>query len=199
MKESNAMRSAIYAYAAPTEPDCQVQLQALREFCARRGWEVAEEYVDVGSRRARAALKRLLRDADRKQFECVMVCRLDCFGPSLLQTVAQIVELARLGVRFLATQQLLDTEGWTRSQWDVLRAAAGFERQGFSEKVKAGMSAAKRQGKRIGRPMLSFDRQKAQSMRAAGASIRQIGAALAVSPTTIRRITPPEDATPLAS
>jgi DNA invertase Pin-like site-specific DNA recombinase len=196
------MRAAIYAYAAPTEQDCQVQLQQLREFCARRGWQVVEEYADVCSRKTkagRAELNRLLRDAGRKQFECVLVCRLERFGPSLLQTVVQIAKLAKVGVRFLAAEQVLDTEGWTCGQWDILRAAAEFERQGFSQKVKAGMAAAKQQGKRIGRPRLSFDQQKAQTMRAAGASIRKIGAALAVSPTTIRRITPSEDGTLVVS
>jgi DNA invertase Pin-like site-specific DNA recombinase len=195
------MRAAIYAYAAPTEQDCQVQLQQLREFCGRRGWQVVEEYVDVGSRKTkagRADLDRLLRDAGRKHFECVLVCRLDRFGPSLVQTVVQVAKLARLGVRFVATQQRLDTEEWTGNQWDVLRAAAEFERQAFSERVKAGMTAAKQEGKRIGRPRLSFDRQKAQTMRAAGASMRKIGAALAVSPTTIRRMSPSEDGTLLA-
>jgi len=195
------MRAAIYAYAAPTEQDCPVQLQQLREFCGHRGWQVVEEYVDVGSRKTkagRAGLDRLLRDAGRKHFACVLVCRLDRFGPSLVQTVVQVAKLAGLGVRFVATQQRLDTEEWTGSQWDILRAAAEFERQAFSERVKAGMTAAQLQGKRIGRPRLSFDRQKAQTMRAAGASMRKIGAALTVSPTTIRRMTS-EDGTLLAS
>src|ERR1039457_5187850 len=154
------MRAAIYAYAAPAEQDCQVELQQLREFCARRGWQVVEEYADVCSRKTkagRAELNRLLRDAGRKQFECVLVCRLERFGPSLLQTVVQIAKLAKVGVRFLAAEQVLDTEGWTCGQWDILRAAAEFERQGFSQKVKAGMAAAKQQGKRIGRPRLSSD------------------------------------------
>ena len=140
------MRAAIYAYAGPTDEDCQVQLQQLREFCARRGWQVVEEYVDVGPRKTkagRAGLDRLLRDAGRKHFECVLVCRLDRFGPSLAKAVVQVEALARLGVQFLATKQLLDTEGWSRSHWDILRAAAAFERQGFSEKVKVDITTAK--------------------------------------------------------
>jgi len=195
------MRAAIYAYAAPTEQDCPVQLQQLQEFCGHRGWQVVEEYADVGPRKTkagRADLERLLRDAGRKDFACVLVCRLDRFGRSLVQTVIQVAKLARLGVRFVATQQMLDTEEWIGSHWDVLQAAAEFERQAFSERVKAGMTAAKQQGKRIGRPRLGFDRRKAQAMRAGGASIRKIGAALAVSPTTIRRMTS-EDGTLLAS
>src|ERR1035441_8733300 len=102
------MRAAIYAYAAPTEQDCQVQLQQLREFCARRGWQVVEEYADVGSRKtkaSRAELDRLLGDAGRKHFECVLVRRLDCFGPSLVQTVVQdrkgtLLNSSHLGISY---------------------------------------------------------------------------------------------------
>jgi len=94
---------------------------------------------------------------------------------SLLQTVVQIAKLAKVGVRFLAAEQVLDTEGWTCSQWDILRAAAEFERQASSEKVKVGMTAAKRQGKRIGQPRLSFDRQKARILLLSSATRRSHG------------------------
>jgi DNA invertase Pin-like site-specific DNA recombinase len=115
----------------------------------------------------------------------------------LAQAVAQVEALAHLEVRFVAAKPLLETEAWTRSHWDILRAAAEVGRQGFSGRVKAGMNAAKQQGKRIGRPRLGFDRQEAQSMRAAGTSLRKIGARLAVSPTTIRRVTSESDHGPL--
>ena len=44
------MRAAIYARVSTTGhgQDPMLQIRELREYCVRRGWEVAGEYVDQG-------------------------------------------------------------------------------------------------------------------------------------------------------
>ena len=44
------MRVALYARVSTSDKgqDPQMQLRELREYCQRRGWEIAGEYVDVG-------------------------------------------------------------------------------------------------------------------------------------------------------
>ncbi|MGH9715592.1 MAG: recombinase family protein, partial [Candidatus Acidiferrales bacterium] len=58
------MRAAIYARvstkAGGQNPD--MQLRELREYCQRRGWDLADEYVDAGvsgSKEQRPGLNRL--------------------------------------------------------------------------------------------------------------------------------------------
>ena len=43
------MRAAIYARVSTSNgQDPSVQTRELREYCQRRGWEIAGEYVDAG-------------------------------------------------------------------------------------------------------------------------------------------------------
>ena len=42
------MRTALYARVSTTDQTCEMQLRELREYAARRGWEIAGEYVDTG-------------------------------------------------------------------------------------------------------------------------------------------------------
>jgi len=40
------MRAAIYARVSTHDQNCSLQLQELREYVQRRGWEIAGEFVD---------------------------------------------------------------------------------------------------------------------------------------------------------
>ena len=63
----------------------EMQLSELREYCARRGWQIISEYVDEGisgSRERRPALDRLMSDAHRRKFDAVLVWKIDRFGRS---------------------------------------------------------------------------------------------------------------------
>ena len=43
------MKTALYARVSTNNgQDPEMQLRELREYCQRRGWEVSQEYVDVG-------------------------------------------------------------------------------------------------------------------------------------------------------
>ena len=42
------LRTAIYARVSTVDQDCTMQLTELRDYCQRRNWEVAGEYVDKG-------------------------------------------------------------------------------------------------------------------------------------------------------
>jgi DNA invertase Pin-like site-specific DNA recombinase len=60
-----------------------MQVRELREYCHRRGWTVAVEYVDSGvsgMREKRPELDRLLADAHHRRIDAVVVWRLDRFA-----------------------------------------------------------------------------------------------------------------------
>jgi hypothetical protein len=53
--------------------DPEMQLTELREYAARRGWQIAEEYVDQGvsgSKESRPELNRLMSDAWQEAIRC---------------------------------------------------------------------------------------------------------------------------------
>jgi putative DNA-invertase from lambdoid prophage Rac len=186
------MTAAIYARVSTTDQNCDLQLRELREYCARRGWEVAGEYVDTGwsgSKASRPALDKLMRDASQQKFRAVLVWKLDRFGRSVLNLVESLNSLASWGVRFLATSQNIDTDEANPTSklilW-ILAAVAEFEKEMIRERVKAGMNAARHRGQRLGRNKAVFDRQKALELHQGGLSVRKIAATLKVSKSTVQ-------------
>ncbi len=85
-----------------------MQLRELREYVARRGWQCAGEYVDTGfsgAKASRPALDRLMHGAGRREFDCVVVYKIDRFGRSVLNLSQQLAALTSFGVRFIAVSQ----------------------------------------------------------------------------------------------
>jgi DNA invertase Pin-like site-specific DNA recombinase len=85
------MRVALYARVSTLNGQHpEMQLSELREYAARRGWQIIAEYLDEGisgSRERRPQLDRLMADAHRRKFEAVLVWKIDRFGRSLRHLV----------------------------------------------------------------------------------------------------------------
>ena len=84
------MRCAVYARVSTSNhgQDPEVQLSEVRDYCNRRGWDIAAEYVDrgiSGSTERRPALDRLLADCRKRLVDAVVVYRYDRFARSLRQ------------------------------------------------------------------------------------------------------------------
>ena len=187
------MKAAIYARVSTVDQKCEMQLRELREYCIRRGWEIAGEYVDTGwsgTKASRPQLDRLMKHAGEHQFDCVVVWKLDRFGRSVLNLVESLNKLASAGVRFIATTQSIDTDEsnpTSRLMLYILAAVAEFEREMIRERVVAGLASAKHRGQQLGRRKLLFDRERVLNLHRAGKSIREIAAALDVNRGTLHR------------
>jgi DNA invertase Pin-like site-specific DNA recombinase len=186
-------RAAIYARVS-TKDRCQnpeMQLAELREFCHRRGWAVTGEYVDIGvsgSKASRPQLDRLMRDARLRRVDVIAVWKLDRFGRSLRHLVEALGELKALGVAFVSLRDNLDLSTPAgRMLFHVIGAMAEFERDLISERVKAGMGAAKNNGVRLGRPRVMANARKVAALRAQGRSWKQICSELGLSKGTAQR------------
>jgi putative DNA-invertase from lambdoid prophage Rac len=91
------MTAAIYRRASTADQNCELQLRELREYIARRRWELAGEYIDAGfsgSEASRPALDRLMQDAARRRYDAVLVWKLDRFGRSVKNCVDGIGQLS---------------------------------------------------------------------------------------------------------
>ena len=187
------MKAAIYARVSTVDQKCEMQLRELREYCIRRGWEIAGEYVDTGwsgTKASRPQLDRLMKHAGEHQFDCVVVWKLDRFGRSVLNLVESLNKLASAGVRFIATTQSIDTDEsnpTSRLMLYILAAVAEFEREMIRERVVAGLASAKHRGQHLGRRKLLFDRERVLNLHRGGKSIREIAAALDVNRGTLHR------------
>jgi DNA invertase Pin-like site-specific DNA recombinase len=186
------MKIALYCRVSTTDQNCELQLRELREYASRRGWEPAFEYIDAGfsgAKASRPALDRLMAAAARREFDCVLVWKIDRFGRSVLHLSQQLAALTSYGIRFIAVSQGLDTDASnpsSRLMLTILAGVAEFEREIIRERTLAGVRAARACGTAIGRPCRVFRRDEVARLRAEGQSWRAIAKALAVPESTIR-------------
>ncbi len=187
------MRTAIYARVSTANAgqSPEMQLRELREYCERRHWTVAGEYVDVGisgSREKRPELDRLTADAHRRRFDAVVVWKFDRFARSVSHLLRALETFHALGIEFVSLTEGVDTSTPAgKMVFTVLGAVAELERSLISERVKAGLRNAKAKGKHVGRPRVSLDSSEIARLRAEGLSWRKISEDLRVGEGTVRR------------
>lgn len=187
------MRVALYARVSTNNgQDPAMQLRELREYCERRGWAVAGEYVDTGisgAKDRRPELDRLMADACQRRIDCVLVWKLDRFGRSLRHLVNALAELEARGVAFVSLRDNLDLGTPSgRLMFQIIGAMAEFERALIQERVRAGLRNARAKGRRLGRPRVVVDARRIAALRASGASWAKIAEELGVGEGTIYRL-----------
>src|SRR5580700_3100731 len=97
-------RAGLYARVSTLDQQTlPLQMRAMREYAARRGWTVAAQIKEVGSGATERELRKKLIDAARRrEIDVVLVWRLDRWGRSLMDLVATLQELIDLNVGFVS-------------------------------------------------------------------------------------------------
>jgi len=182
------MKAAIYARVSTFDQQPENQLIELRRYCAARGW-AATEFVDhgvSGAKERRPALDRLLIDARRRKFDVLVCWRLDRLGRNLRHLVLLLDELQTVGVGFVTLGEGIDTTTAAgRLQLHLLSAISQFERERIVERVKAGLTRARAEGKKLGRPFAKVPADKLARVR--NLSVSQAATVLGVSRSTLKR------------
>jgi DNA invertase Pin-like site-specific DNA recombinase len=169
-------RIALYARisTANNGQSPEMQLRELREYCERRGYTVATEYVDAGisgAKDRRPELDRLMNDAHKRRFDVVAVWKFDRFARSVTHLLRALDTFRVLGIEFVSLSESLDTATPAgRMVFTVLGAVAELERSLIAERVRAGLRNARARGKRLGRPRIVADVRRLADLRNRGAS-----------------------------
>lgn len=187
------MRAALYARVSTLSGQSpEMQLAELRDYCRRRGWAIAGEYVDVGisgAKERRPELNRLLAECRRRRVDAVVVYRYERFARSLRHLVNALGDFDALGIQFVSLHEGVDTSTPNgRLVFGIFASIAEFERELICERVRSGMAAARARGARIGRPRKPVDADKVADLRAQRASWRKIARELDVGIGTVRRV-----------
>lgn len=195
---ASMMRAALYHRCSTIDQNPALAREELRAGAERMGYKVVLEIEETGSgaNNDRPGLQKLLSEASRGKFSAVFVWKLDRFGRSALDLLANIQDLSLNKVRFIALTQGIDI----RPQGDggdpmgkllltMLAAVAEFERDLIRERTKLGITRAKANGKQLGRPRAASDSQveKIRTLRNAGQSWKTISKAVRLPMTTVRR------------
>ena len=118
-----------------------------------------------GSRSERRGLAKAL--AFIKSGDCLVVWKLDRLGRSLPHLLTTVSDLRARGIGFRSLTEQMDTatpQG--ELLFHVFGALAQFERSLIQERVQAGLAAARRRGRRGGRPM-AIDAEKLAAVTSA--------------------------------
>jgi DNA invertase Pin-like site-specific DNA recombinase len=169
-----------------------MQLRELCEYCERRGWNVAGEYIDTGicgAKVRRPELDRLMVDAHKRRFDVVAVWKFDRFARSVSHLLRALDTFRVLGIEFVSLSESLDTATPAgRMVFTVLGAVAELERSLIAERVRAGLRNARAKGKRLGRPRVAVDSARIGHLRAQGLSWATIAAELGIGEGTVYRL-----------
>ena len=120
----------------------------------------------------------------------LVVWKLDRLGRSMLETVKIVLDLDKRGVGFRSLTESFDTKtALGRGVLALLAAVAEDERDRLRERTRAGMKAARRAGKHVGRPptltpeKLDLAQRLIEEGKGRAATARMVG----VNPATLRR------------
>ena len=177
------------------EQNPENQLLRLREYCRARDWEY-HEYIDFasGAKKDRPGLKSIMSDLDK--INGILVLRLDRFGRSLQNLLENLNTIRAQGKFFEAIDQGLKISEKKDPMNDfmlaILGAAAEFERELISERVRDGMARARNENKKIGRPVVleqkRIDISKIVGLKESGKSIREISQLVGIKRSTLHGI-----------
>src|SRR5450631_1400054 len=168
-----------------------LQLHAMRDYAAKRGWSLVAQIKEVGSgasqREQRATL---IAAARRRELDVVLVWRLDRWGRSVADLVSTLQELQHLGVGFVSLTEALDlTTPAGRAMAGLLCVFAEFEREILRERVCAGLAHARQRGKRLGRPPSVVHKAvEVRKLHQQGSSKSEIARRLEIGRTSVRRL-----------
>lgn len=175
-----------YARVSTVEQDLRLQLRALEQAgCAR----TFEDRGTSGTTRSRpglgAALSALLPG------DSLVVWRLDRLGRSLSHLVSVVEDLDRRGIGVTSLTENIDSKSsGGRLVLHMMAALAEFERALIAERTRAGLSAAKAAGQRLGRPprLTSTQRIRAATALDAGADVATLAHEYGVHQRTLERL-----------
>jgi DNA invertase Pin-like site-specific DNA recombinase len=191
-KKPEMFRVGLYARVSTQDQQTiPLQMRAMRDYAATRGWTIAMQVKEVGSGASQRELRQRLMDAARRrEIDVVLVWRLDRWGRSLVDLITTLEELKDLGVGFVSLTEALDlTTPTGRAMAGLLSVFSAFEHEILRERVRAGLAHARENGKRLGRPATAAVKSpEIRKLHRAGVSKAEIARRLNIGRTSVRRI-----------
>jgi DNA invertase Pin-like site-specific DNA recombinase len=200
-------RVAIYARVSTADQTAENQLLDLRGECARRGWTVVQEFVDLGLSGAKAdrpALLELMEAVRKRRVDCVFVWRFDRFARSTSHLVASLELFRHRNIDFASYSENIDTTtSYGKMLFTIFAALAEFERAVIIERINAGLRRArscKRCGQQqhdcrcthyipskiLGRPRKISDDKIREILGSRGEPVRKIAARVGLSKSLVQ-------------
>ena len=189
-------RVAFYLRVSSDGQTTENQRLELEKVAKGRGWKIAAVFDDNGvsgakGREHRKQFDQLIKDATRGKFDLVAAWSVDRLGRSLQDLIAFLNELHGVGCDLYLHQQAIDTTSPAgKAMFQMCGVFAEFERSIIRERINAGLSRAKANGKRLGRPRVDESVEQAirEALRRGDKGIRKIAREMGVGVSVVQRV-----------
>lgn len=163
---NQTIRVAIYARVSTEEQaehgySIDAQLDTLRKYCDVYKWEIVGEYVDRGvsgkSIEGRYELQRLLRDAQDRKFDEVLVWKFNRMARKNIDLLHIVDLLEKNNVAFRSLSENFDTTtSMGKFALQMMGAVGELERNTIVDNVKMGHKQRARTGKHNGKVPIGY-------------------------------------------
>jgi DNA invertase Pin-like site-specific DNA recombinase len=173
-------RAALYLRVSKHDQTIDNQRMELERVAVAKDWKIVSVFKDEGisgsfGRGVRSQYDAMLKSGVRAQHDVVMAWDVSRLSRSLAELVTTLDELHALGIDLYLHQQAIDTTTPAgKAMFQMCGVFAEFEKGILSERVKAGLSRARGEGKVLGRPFKVANIKKIMKDRDSGKTIREI-------------------------
>ncbi len=159
----NKKRIAVYIRISTIDKGQTLEQQEkpLIDYCNNNNYDyvIFKEYAS-GSKESRPELDKMMIRSRQKEFNGVLIFRLDRLGRSLKHLLQLIEEFRNNKIRFICLTQNIDTDTpQGMLLLHILGSIAEFERQLIRERTKEKLEYLKSRGVKLGRPSGSKDKK----------------------------------------
>jgi len=160
----SSMKIALYCRVSTNDQNVETQLMPMKEYCEHMNYDIYDTYLDVGvsgAKESRPQFDRMLRGMRNRQFDTVLVYKLDRIGRSLRHLLDLFSEMKNLKIDFISYSQNINTSTPEGKMFlRMLMVLAEYERELIVSRINDGLKRAKKQGKKLGRPHGAKDKKR---------------------------------------
>ena len=164
-QKNSVVRAVIYARFSSDmqrEESIEAQVRAIRQYAEQNSIIIVGEYFDrakSGTSSDRAEFQRLLSEATKREFDLVLVHKVDRFARNRQDSMGAKMHLKRYGVTVIAVAQPYDTESPEGMMMEaMLEAFAEYYSRNLASEVEKGKRENALKGLHVGgTPPLGYD------------------------------------------
>lgn len=157
--------AVIYARYSPgprqTDQSIEGQVRDCMEYAKSHGIKVIDVYVDKKISgtdfEGRASFKRMIRDAEKKQFQAIIVWKIDRFGRDREEIALNKVKVKRYGVRILYAKEVIPDGPEGIILESLMEGLTEYYIADLRQKILRGQRESAIKGYAVGVPPLGYD------------------------------------------
>jgi len=156
------MKAVTYLRVSTQEQGLGMQEEAIKRYCEVQAIKPLRTFKDIGvsgSKESRPEFDKLLKALRNKEFDTLIVYKLDRIGRSLSHLVKLFEEFKAKKIDFISVTQNINTSTAEGNMFlQMLMVLAEYERALTIRRVNDGLNRARANGVKLGRPKGSKDK-----------------------------------------